>query len=346
MAANQTIIKAAGQRYSSVPTDYSGYLQGLTSVTNAIIEKTKATQKDQASIDKLMVDFNSKIKPYELLVKNKIGNADSPEEAMAMSKHFSEQKLRYETYMTKIHEMLSDGKQLTNSIDPQTELWLRSFGGGDFNKEYSITTPAVGEEGDEDYVPEKKHTFNMDFRLDENLNVEVIGPDGEYINMDELENKLNLPGSNDGASVSTLITKFATLPGVRYKDDGFTAPSERNFLAQKANTLREIKNLLKNGDGDISGNNVTEAFMFDEIAQIMENDQTVETSFLKWYLSDTEGELFPTGFADQYNEYSVDISGEIEEKQLAIIAQDLLKNDPNIKADLERYIDYLLELNR
>ena len=46
MAANQTIIKAAGQRYSSVPTDYSGYIQGLHSVTNAILEKTKTTQRD------------------------------------------------------------------------------------------------------------------------------------------------------------------------------------------------------------------------------------------------------------------------------------------------------------
>jgi hypothetical protein len=186
MAANQTIIQAAGQRYAPIKTDYSGYIQGLVSVATAIVEKTKATRKDQASIDKLMVDFNSKIQPYQLLVKDKIGNADSPEEAMAMSKHFNEQKLRYETYMTKMHDMLKDGKQLTNSIDPQTELWLRSFGAGDFDNEYTVTTAAVGEEGDTDYVPEKKHKFNMDFRLDENFNVEVIGPDGDYINMDEL----------------------------------------------------------------------------------------------------------------------------------------------------------------
>tara|TARA_R100001463_G_scaffold6408_7_gene21020 strand:+ start:1411 stop:2460 length:1050 start_codon:yes stop_codon:yes gene_type:complete len=347
MAANQTIIKAAGQRYTSVPIDYSGYIKGLQSVTNAIIAKTKETQKDQASIDKLMVDFNSKIQPYELLIKEKIGNADSPEQAMAMSKHFNEQKLRYETYMTKIHDMLSDGKQLTNSIDPQIELWLRSFGAGDFNREYSVTIPAVGEEGDDDYVPEKIQTFNMDFRLDENLNVEVIGPDGNYMSMDQLENALNFAGSGDGAAITTLITKFGTLPDVKLKHSDQSAAPTENFLAQKKHYLSQIRNLLKNGDGDISGNNVTEAFMFNEVIDITVGEQTEQTSFLKYYLSDTGGRLFPTEFKEQYERYAEALNNnEISEKLLAVIAQDLIKNDPNIKEDLEVYINYLLENER
>ena len=346
MAANQTIIQAAGQRYSSVPLDYSGYIQGLMYVTNAIVQKTKESKKDQASIDKLTTDFNSKIKPYESLVQEKIGNAKSPEEGMALSKHFNEQKLRYETYMTKIHEMLSGGKNLSNSIDPQTELWLRSFGAGDFDREYSVTTPAIGEEGSDDYIPEKTHTFNMDFRLDENLNVQVMGPNGEYISMDALENALNFPSANDGAAVSKLITRFATLPGVKYKDDG-TAPSDKNFLAQKTNTLTLIDDLLKNGDGNVSGDNITQAFMFDEIANISMDNDVSQTSFLKYYLSDTSGRLFPTEFQEQYAKYADALdNNEISEKQLAIIAQDLIKNDPNIKEDLKAYINYLLELNR
>jgi hypothetical protein len=42
MAANQTIIKAAGQRYTSVNPDYSGHLQGLDYITTALINALTA----------------------------------------------------------------------------------------------------------------------------------------------------------------------------------------------------------------------------------------------------------------------------------------------------------------
>ena len=346
MAANQTIIKAAGQRYSSVPTDYSGYLQGLTSITGAVVQKTKENKKNQSSIDKLMVGFNSKIKPYDLLVKDKIGNAKTVEEATALSKSFNEQKVRYETYMTTIHNMLNKGKNLTNSIDPLTEMWMRSLGAGDFDNEYSIKTPAVGEEGLEGYTPEKTHTFNMDFRLNENLEAEVIGPNGEYINMDELEDLLIIPNDTDGQAVTLLINKFATLPENQSTSRGIKS-NEDNYLKEKTLVKTEILALFKGGSGGISGENVRTAFMFDEINFYVDDGEDKKTSFLQYYLSDSKGRLFPTEFKAQYDEYAKELNNdEISEKRLAIIAQDLIKNDPNINADLDEYIDYLLEFNK
>tara|TARA_R110002167_G_scaffold366253_1_gene594000 strand:- start:4662 stop:5705 length:1044 start_codon:yes stop_codon:yes gene_type:complete len=347
MAANQTIIKAAGQRYSSVPTDYSGYLQGLHSVTNAIIEKTKATQKDKASVDKLVTDFSSKIKPYEKLVKTKISEAESPEEAMAISKHLGEQKLRYETYMRDLRGKLK-GSSITNSIDPDTEYWMRSFGAGDFNNEYTVARDFVekGEDGQE-YPKSELHTFNMDFKIDENFNTYVMGPKGEYINMDEFENLLDMPNSTDGASVNALIVNFATLPENQTDSKG-AKKSEDNFLKEKVKVKQDIDTLFKVGDGDISGDKVMTAFMFDEVSGFVEGGSDSKTSFIKWYLDNEEGDLFPPGFEEQYKDYSEwgVGKGEANEKMLHIIAQDLLKNDPNIKEDLERYIDFLLEKNR
>jgi len=347
MAANQTIIKAAGQRYSSVPTDYSGYLQGLQSVTNAILEKTKATRKDQASVDKLATDFSSKIKPYEKLVKMKISEAEGPEEAMAISKYLSEQKLRYETYMKDLHDKLKNGN-ITNSIDAETEYWMRSFGAGDFNNEYTVARDFIekGENGQE-YPKSELHTFNMDFKMDENFNAYVMGPKGEYINMDEFENLLNIPNSTDGQSVTALIANFATLPENQTDSKGLKK-SEDNFLKEKVKVKQQIDALFKSGDGDISGDKVMTAFMFDEASGFVEGGSDSKTSFIKWYLDNEEGDLFPPGFEEQYKSYSEwEVSGgESEEKMLHIIAQDLLKNDPNIKQDLERYIDFLLEKNR
>ena len=105
--------------------------------------------------------------------------------------------------------------------------------------------------------------------------------------------------------------------------------------------------MLKNGDGNVSGDNIAQAFMFDEVANISVDDDVSRTSFLKYYLADTGGRLFPTEFQEQYTKYADALdNNEISEKQLAIIAQDLIKNDPNIKEDLRAYINYLLELNR
>lgn len=344
MAANQTIIKAAGQRYSSVPTDYSGYIQGLHSVTNAILEKTKTTQKDKASVDKLVTDFSSKIKPYEKLVKTKISEAESPEQAMAISKHLGEQKLRYETYMKDLHGKLESGS-ITNSIDPETEYWMRSFGAGDFNNEYTIARDFVekGEDGQE-YPKSELHTFNMDFKIDENFNTYVMGPKGEYINMDEFENLLNIPNSSDGASINKIIADFATKPSVRLKDNRTAQPME-NFTNEKNATLTEIDELLSNGNKDISGDNMAMSFMFDQHQRVGDGGKT---SFIKWYLDNEEGDLFPPGFEEQYKGYSEWAvgGGEAEEKMLHIIAQDLLKNDPNIKEDLSRYIEHLLDKNK
>tara|TARA_R110002167_G_scaffold75093_1_gene209864 strand:+ start:737 stop:1774 length:1038 start_codon:yes stop_codon:yes gene_type:complete len=50
MAANQTIIKAAGQRYTSVNPDYSGHLQGLDYITTALINAKKQSEKDAKTL--------------------------------------------------------------------------------------------------------------------------------------------------------------------------------------------------------------------------------------------------------------------------------------------------------
>ena len=84
--------------------------------------------------------------------------------------------------------------------------------------------------------------------------------------------------------------------------------------------------------------------MFDEINGYVDGNVEGETSFLKYYLSNDE--LFPPEFKEKYLQYEKMLDSEISEKQLAIIAQDLIANDLNINSDLDKYIDYLLEFNR
>ena len=338
MAANQTIIQAAGQRYAPVKTDYSGYIQGIASVATALVEKSKSIKKNQSSIDDLSKGFNSKIKPYEELVKKRINASKTSQEAEALTKHFNEQKLKYEASMDNMQTKLN-GKNLSNSIDPETEYWMKSFGNGDFDVEYGVE----GKQIIDGVESPMSMLFNMDFKLDENLNAYVMGPKGEYINMDDLGNLLNMPNSTDGIKVTALINNFATLSDNKLKDD-YTGKPERNFLVEKVKVKNEIRNLFKVGDGDISGEDVKTAFMFDEISGYVDGDVEGETSFLKYYLSNDE--LFPPEFKEKYLKYEKMLDSEISEKQLAIIAQDLIANDLNIDSDLDKYIDYLLEFNR
>ena len=53
MAANQTIIQAAGQRDAPQKFDYSGYIKGLASIASFLVEKRKTTVSRLQNIDKI-----------------------------------------------------------------------------------------------------------------------------------------------------------------------------------------------------------------------------------------------------------------------------------------------------
>jgi hypothetical protein len=71
-----------------------------------------------------------------------------------------------------------------------------------------------------------------------------------------------------------------------------------------------------------------------------------ETGFLDWYL-DNEA-LMPPEFKEEFLKYREEyqIGGEIEEEVVSLIAQDLIKNDPNIKEDFMNFIKTTLESYR
>ena len=54
--ANQTIIQAAGQRYAPTRIDYSGYIQGIASITTALVEKRKQNLKKKNTFGKLTLN--------------------------------------------------------------------------------------------------------------------------------------------------------------------------------------------------------------------------------------------------------------------------------------------------
>jgi len=335
MAANQTIIQAAGQRYAPTKIDYSGYIQGISSVATALIEKKNNQAKNKAALNDLLAGTETDITPWGDIIKSYIDQSpDSIETKQQTVERMKKGTLKLEDLKKKMAEMIEQG--LTESLDPDVENWIRSYAAGEFDQVYSVAQPVYNDDGVQ--IGTKMQEFNMNFGFDENFNPMVIGPKGDPITMDEFENLLSVPSASDGDEVISLIEEFPTLSGVKPYKDG-TKPPDDVFMGEYRKTLGMIKKLFKSGTDDVSGENVMTAFMFDSSFVGKDGE---DANFIDWYLS--REDLFPDDFKKLYGEYRKEyaIGSENEKKMLNIIAQDLIKNDPNIKDDLMKFIEATL----
>jgi hypothetical protein len=360
MAANQTIIQAAGQRYAPIKTDYSGYIQGLASVATALVNKSKSVREDKAGLNKLKEGAQTDITPWGDTIKHYIDNhPDSTATKGVNVEKMKKGTLRLEDLQSKLGGMLDpDGPGLSSSIDAITANYLYSYANGDFNETFYVTQPVYNEFGEQTGTEQKE--FNMNFIPEDpsrgNFSPLVMGPKGEYITMDEFENLLNVALPGDAVSVTELLREFPNSTGVKeYKDE--SAPSDKVFNNVKDSYLDEIKEIFKLGSKDaqgnpVSGKNVMMSFMFDSSITVDGEDQT----FVKWYLN--KPGLIPDELLEMYNKtFRGDeekgiigkfeqLSGEEEKAMLNMLAQDLIKYDPNIEEDLMTYIKDTLEKNR
>ena len=131
------------------------------------------------------------------------------------------------------------------------------------------------------------------------------------------------------------------MSGVKaYRDK--TKPSDDDFNDTRDEVLGQVTALFENGLGKISGDNIKTAFMFD--SELIMDGKRV--NFIDWYLS--KPDLFPEEFEEKYDKYRKQyiLGSEVEKKMLNIIAQDLIKNDPDIEEDLMGYVNSIFERNR
>ena len=89
--------------------------------------------------------------------------------------------------------------------------------------------------------------------------------------------KTNTANKTDGNGLLKEITDFSN----KVADPDLETPKFDTF---KDNTLTAITNLINDGDGDISAENVMNSFMFDKTF-ILNGE---ETGFLEWYLDNED----------------------------------------------------------
>ena len=311
-------------------------------MAKAFIEKKKSVAKNNANLQK-MKGMTTDIAPYGMMVKDFADNPDySPEEKFAKFELLKDKRDQFDMIQDKIISMVGkNGQNLSKSIDPALRSYLMSWAAGDFNEEITIKRRLTESDTEEDYWAPM--SFPMNFVIDtsngwENMDVLVVGPDGDHITIDELSNLLNEPTIGDGAVVTDKIGKFIIN----------TTPTSKGEVmqAQKFDTLaelskKEIHTLIERGDveNEISARNVQKSFMFDE--EIMLDG---EESFLKWYF-ESDNSVIPDEFRTKYEETieKYQLGEEVQVEMMNILATDLFHYDDNIVSDLKDFIDYLFE---
>ena len=335
MAANQTIIQAVEKGYTRPAIDYSGYLQGLSSISTMLIAKGKELAKNQTKLDEMIAGVDVDFEPQKDVMINYIDKANksgvSNEIIGKNLKKLSKDALTYTAVNTDMGNIVKHD-QMSAGVDPLLENYIRSFASGDFDEKYTIT------------VDGKEKTFKIDFGYDENLNSMVVGPTAEYITPNELKSIIeNMPRASHGDIIQEKIAIFNT-----YATNKKLTHKKEQFEENKDLAKTEINKILKRGVLDknenvlISADNVKTSFMFDVEFEFGGKN----VNFVDWYLSDKT--LMPQEFIDAHKKFLDDYQpgDEIADKMKKLIAQDLIKYDDNLSSpggDLDKFINELLQ---
>ena len=173
----------------------------------------------------------------------------------------------------------------------------------------------------------------------ENMDINVIGPEGDYISIDELSNLLNQPKIGDGTAITDEFDDFK----YKTRDQDLETPT---FNKLKEISQIKIRKLIDRGDKaeGISAKSMQRSFMFDETFII----DGKEIGFLEWYFENASGTVISDEFKAAYKDFIDEYQpgDEVEHESMNILAADLFHYDTNIVSDLKDFIDYILEKQR
>ena len=359
MAANQTIIQAAGQRYAPTQIDYSGYIQGLASVATALVEKRKLVAKKVQSISDLTtktigdIDFA----PYKDFIKSEFGSGKySQEQTIKILENLNMDKEKHKELVKLRDELAANG--VSSGEDAIFENWVMSYTLKDFDKAIKVKH-RTGIGGFGDYHQKKE--IKIDYIIDPSDNrIKVLDFDGEgYITVDEaLARVKNATSKSDGVEVKEAIRTF------KNKVQNTTSENADNvFSTQKENTIDLINDLFgygvrdKSGNVTISADRVKRSFMFDQIITTRkgayedpndldtfkpEGSENIEISFIDYYLS-REG-LIPDEVKELYQTF-IDNHGpgsKVSEEMKNKLAASIMEYDDDIDDDLKLFINNVL----
>jgi len=359
MAANQTIIQAAGQRYAPIKTDYSGYIQGLASIATGLVEREKKRAKTaQSSYDLLGKSLKSEtISPYKNYIKSTTFEMVEKGESPA-------------NLLEGINSDLNDYDELMEIVsNPNVKFsggenslianYLYSLGDNVF--ENSILVKSKGENNE---LIETK--LNISTVLDpEDNRFKMLNTDGTgYITVSEvLAMAKNATKTTDGLAVKKIVTDFSASK----------LGDEDTFVSNRGASITEMKNLFEfgvlNNKGEVltSPEKVKLSAMIDQKYQTRtdmngnvyggtgsntpnwdDGTKEVDVTFYDWYL--THPDKFPpdsdfqqqwVAFQEKYPQNNPNY-----ERMKKLLVASMIEEDGDVEEDFLEFYEEVLNTYR
>ena len=351
--ANEAIIRAAGQRYASPKIDYSGYIQGLASITSALIEKRKNILKKNETFGKLAMKADHPNLEHNLtFLRDKI-YSESPE-GMNITQSFLERVVKNDLllYDPKTQEDIKDSyENMSLSVDLEKMNHWNTMLSGDFKDKRQVIVGEGVELEREDGTISTTYT-TLDNLLssgvyDENEIIEIIkkeglrdvimGVDGNYIDVEDF-----IPNIRQDIGIESNLYKEIdrTIDKLMYTKESSAAnrDPEGVWIARKNKSLKKIKNMVsdtKNEDILLSAMTDLE---YPIGVDLVPEKAGSEDNFMDWILAVDEDFLL------QWNDFletkeGLALSGETLEKSKAVFINSLYEADNRLVDEYMKFID-------
>lgn len=354
--ANQTIIQAAGQRYAPTKIDYSGYIQGIASITSALVEKRKKNLKKNETFGKLAMNAkHPNLENNLIFMRDKLGRDT---EGMVLVQDLLEQ-------ITQNNKSLEDPKFLKKltqeyegmslSVDLKEQHYWNTMLSSDFSdKRQIIVGKGVVSEIEVDGEMKESTTYTtLDNLLEsgvynENEIIEIIkkeglrdvimGADGNYIDVEDFQSTIRTKINYEDSGLVDEINKTIVKLTPERESTAADKNPDQTWKIRKANSLNHIKNMV-NQDEDLLLSAMTDiTYSIKPGVDLVPSVSGSEDNFMDWILATD------LDFSSQWNvfletEEGQVLSGEVLERTKAQFIIDLYKSDNKLVDDYMEFIE-------
>ena len=354
--ANQTIIQAPGQRWAPIKIDYSGYIQGIASITSALVEKRKQNLKKNETFGKLTM--NAKHPHLDdnivFLRDNVYGESvEGQNLVQGLLEKITQNNASLEDPEF-LEELTKQYKNMSLSVGLEKQNYWNTMLSGDFSgKRQIIVGEGVVSEIEVNGEMKESTTYTtLDNLLEsgvynENEIIEIIkkeglrdvimGADGNYIDVEDFQSTIRTKigvGSDLYKEIDRTVEKLIPIK----ESTGANIDPDNTWNSLKKKSVKKIMNMVKEDEDMLL------SAMTDLSYPIGSNDDLVpdvagsEDNFMDWILASDPA------FLKYWNEFleteeGEDMSGDKLERTKAAMIVDFYQSNNRLVDEFEIFLN-------
>lgn len=358
MAANQTIIQAAGQRYAPIKTDYSGYIQGVASIASALVEKRKKNLEKKNTFGKLTLNAEHPHLNDNMVFLRDNVYGESTEGQNLVQGLFEKIaqnniSLKDPEFLEKLTEQYDD---MSLSVDLQEQSYWNTMLGGDFNgKRQIIVGDGVTSEVEVDGEMKESTAYTtLDNLLEsgvynddeilkiikkEGLRDVIMGVDGNYIDMEDFKSNIRTKSITDAKSEFYKEIHSTAKALIPIKDSTSANIDPNNtWNSLKKLSITKVMNMVKDDEDMLLSAMTDVKYPIGQKDDLVPDVAGSEDTFVDWILASDEK------FLKDWNEFLVtpegeNMSGDELERTKAAMVVDFYKSNNRLIDEFEIFLN-------